>query len=802
MATSSTQEQKLSELIGRYINSLPERLREITQAWERLKHIEWDSSHIDIMLQGAHKLAGSGKTFQFPDISTSAARLEAELLATQQPGGAGANQQQRISAALDALTSAIRHAITAKHGKSPALPTAPQNTVNGVRITLIEDDADQAALLSEWLRHAGYQTRHLLSPEDYQESDSGNEDIILLDIHFAGSDLDGLSWLEQVRSRIPPTCPIVIMSTRSDLVARMRALRAGATGFVTKPIQFNELPGVLERALAQQEKQRGRILCIDDDAEILAFYRTTLSAIGYQVDTLEQPLKTLHRLEHFRPDMIILDHNMPGCSGSDIAALLRQDPKYVTLPILFVSAVDPATLRRQPQLLVNDCLLKPVSADPLITAVRTQLTRAARVNSHVRKISLRPSNGTLQHEAAFLAALERKFENPDNEPRQQQLLQITVDQHDYLLAKEGRQAVARQTQEIEEFLCNRPEISGNGCVIGPLSFLLLADGTDDNVAENIAQAMRQKSWALAKEGKFTFSIGCITFSGSKHLGDSLRQVEQACMDALKQGGDRLLHHATAKNSDDLADNTDAIALIAQKSFKLMFQPIINLESGETIFETFVRLEDKEGRSFTPAHFGSLVERALTGGAYTLDRWLLDNAILKLTSLGGKEAENYAVVIRLFSSIVQMEKLVPMISNALSNSRIRGQGRVIFAIPESHLVRDVDRARALLEKLQGLRCGVMITDAGDTDFSQHVIRDIGNVDFVKLALRYGHSREGATLIQPLLDDIRQQSGKKIGVIAAGVEDMSVLTAFWDKGVRFFQGYFIQRPSETMQYTPNA
>jgi EAL domain-containing protein (putative c-di-GMP-specific phosphodiesterase class I) len=234
----------------------------------------------------------------------------------------------------------------------------------------------------------------------------------------------------------------------------------------------------------------------------------------------------------------------------------------------------------------------------------------------------------------------------------------------------------------------------------------------------------------------------------------------------------------------------------------MFQPIINLETGETLFETFVRLEGQDGHNFTPVNFAGLIASNLSGGAYSLDRWLLDQALLQLGAVGGKEAENYSVVVRLFSSVSQIEKLVPMISNALSSSRIRGTRRVIFAVPEAHLVREPERARGVFEKLAGLKCGIMLTDVGETDFSHHVIRDAGSVDFIKLALRYGKSQEGAELIAPLLEDIRQHFDGKVALIAAGVEDMSVMTTFWDKGIRYFQGYFIQRPADVMQYNPNA
>ena len=798
---NAVQQQKLAELIRRYVQGLPQRLHDIRQAWERLKHIEWHDKYIDIMLQEAHKLAGSGKTFQFPDISTCAATLESTLLATRQPHGAGPRQQQVIAAALDSLEEAIRHAIATHQGKTPALPSAAPKGRNDTIITIIEDDTDQAALLGEWLRHAGYQTRHFSTPAEYQPRNAGEGEIILLDIHFSGYESDGLTWLEQVREKIPAHCPVIMMSTRTDLVARMRALRAGASGFISKPIALDELSGMLERAIQQATPEREKILCIDDDPDILAFYREALGAAGYQVETLSQPLKTLHKLEHFRPDLVILDHNMPGCSGADLAAVLRQDPQFLTLPIVFVSAHAGETLRRQPQLLVNDWLKKPISAESLLPVVRRQLSRGAQISSHIRKVSQRPAAGFLLHEGAFLAELERLISLPQG-TETYQLLQITVDQHDYLLAKEGRQQLARQTREIEQLLCQRPEIAGHGCVIGTLSFMVLANSDDDQFAKLLHEALSGKEWLLSNS-KPTFSIGCTPFVAGAHLGDTLRHAEQACAEAMKQGGNRVRNHSTTTPAGmPSGDNQLAVTLIRQKRFKLMFQPIINLETGETLFETFVRLESEDGHSFTPPNFSALITANLDGGAYSLDRWLLDQALLQLVGLGGKEAEKYSVVIRLFSSMAQMEKLVPMISNALSSSRIRGSRRVVFAIPESHLVREPERAPGIFEKLAGLKCGIMLTDVGETDFSQHVIRDAGNVDFIKLALRHGKSRQDAELITPLMEDIRQHFNGDIDLIAAGVEDMSVMTAFWDKGVRYFQGYFIQRPSDVMQYNPDA
>ena len=64
--------QKLQELRSKYITSLPGRMGEFRDCWNRLLHVSWNPKTLDFMLQSVHKLNGSGATFQFPDISNRA----------------------------------------------------------------------------------------------------------------------------------------------------------------------------------------------------------------------------------------------------------------------------------------------------------------------------------------------------------------------------------------------------------------------------------------------------------------------------------------------------------------------------------------------------------------------------------------------------------------------------------------------------------------------------------------------------------------------------------------------------------
>lgn len=83
------------------------------------------------------------------------------------------------------------------------------------------------------------------------------------------------------------------------------------------------------------------VLCVDDAESILKFYQDLFSGHGYEVIAAANGHQALHVFLSRSPqiDAVILDYEMPGMTGLELAILLRQqDP---TLPILMVSGMMP-----------------------------------------------------------------------------------------------------------------------------------------------------------------------------------------------------------------------------------------------------------------------------------------------------------------------------------------------------------------------------------------------------------------------------------------------------------------------------
>lgn len=110
MADPADLQAKLKVLCDAYASQLPEKLRQIEQAWSKLPRDEWDEEGFQTLHRMVHSLTGSGKTFGFDLLSDVARHLEDCLKQIVQAQAApGEGQRKRIQVLLSELhQSAIR----------------------------------------------------------------------------------------------------------------------------------------------------------------------------------------------------------------------------------------------------------------------------------------------------------------------------------------------------------------------------------------------------------------------------------------------------------------------------------------------------------------------------------------------------------------------------------------------------------------------------------------------------------------------------------------------------------------------
>lgn len=90
-----------------------------------------------------------------------------------------------------------------------------------------------------------------------------------------------------------------------------------------------------------------RVLVVDDDPDIREYFAAVLGDHGYEVAEAGDASSALARLDHFTPDVVIVDVLLPGRSGLDLLVTLRRSSRWSATPLVVVTGVD--------QLLKDDC---------------------------------------------------------------------------------------------------------------------------------------------------------------------------------------------------------------------------------------------------------------------------------------------------------------------------------------------------------------------------------------------------------------------------------------------------------------
>jgi diguanylate cyclase (GGDEF)-like protein/PAS domain S-box-containing protein len=126
-----------------------------------------------------------------------------------------------------------------------------------------------------------------------------------------------------------------------------------------------------------------RILVVDDADDVRQLARSSLAAVGMEVQEALSGEDAITMTRHFRPDCVVLDVNLPGISGLDVCRILRDDPEndHTTIVILTGDA-EAAEKVMAFSLKADDYMVKPFSPRDLVSRVNAGMRRRVEMLAH------------------------------------------------------------------------------------------------------------------------------------------------------------------------------------------------------------------------------------------------------------------------------------------------------------------------------------------------------------------------------------------------------------------------------------
>ena len=115
------------------------------------------------------------------------------------------------------------------------------------------------------------------------------------------------------------------------------------------------------------------ILIVEDDADLRRLYRTALTLAGFEIEEAVDGLDALRRIDHRRPDLVVLDIGLPALDGLAVQQDIAAQAYTRQVPVVIVTG----TAVNLDHLDVACVLRKPLEPDELVKTVRSCLAAGA-----------------------------------------------------------------------------------------------------------------------------------------------------------------------------------------------------------------------------------------------------------------------------------------------------------------------------------------------------------------------------------------------------------------------------------------
>ncbi len=230
-------------------------------------------------------------------------------------------------------------------------------------------------------------------------------------------------------------------------------------------------------------------------------------------------------------------------------------------------------------------------------------------------------------------------------------------------------------------------------------------------------------------------------------------------------------------------------------FKLLFQPILSLRgSNKEHYEVLLRMLVEDGKEVSPSEF--LGTAAKLGATTKLDRWTILESI-KILSEHRAKGNNTHLIINLSRESMLDSTLPPWLGVAFKAAKLPTDA-IIFQLREIDINDHLNVANGFTEQLKGLGCESSVSHFGCALNPFNALKNISST-YVKVDGSFTQDLQSngdeANSLNELVSELHQAD--KITIVPF-VENAGVLSKLWQSGVHYIQGYYLQEPTEQMNY----
>ncbi len=224
--------------------------------------------------------------------------------------------------------------------------------------------------------------------EEKVKAAAQREDVSLIVLYLSGLAHEDRGGLARILHDVDKV-PFILAGSREELHKYFGRTEAKILRFIRTPLRFSAFISEIRRILSKVEEQNidlselleaeskvivdaeqpKHILVVDDDPVVLRSLSNNLNGL-FRVSVAKGGSAAISFVQNEKPDLILLDYQMPNCNGPQTLGMIRQMEGFADMPVFFLTAVNDANMIKDAlSLHPQDYILKSAGVGHLLEKI-------------------------------------------------------------------------------------------------------------------------------------------------------------------------------------------------------------------------------------------------------------------------------------------------------------------------------------------------------------------------------------------------------------------------------------------------
>ncbi len=549
------------------------------------------------------------------------------------------------------------------------------------------------------------------------------------------------------------------------------------------------------------------LLMVDDEPTTIDVIEMFLQAEGYErLIPVTDSRRAFATIAEERPDVVLLDLNMPEVGGLEILQAMRADEALEHVPVIILtSSADADTKLQALELGANDFLAKPVDPSELVLRLRNTLAAKAYQDQlqYYDRLTGLPNRRLFSERLGQMLGISRRTSD------QCAVLTIGLDRfrqiNDTLGRAVGDTLLSSAADRIAKSVAaDSPVQPASGhrsrllARVGGDEFALLLSGTGvveeaDRVARRLHSRLQEHFELDGREVFTSCSIGIACFpDDGDHAEAVLANAGIALSHAEREGGSGIQFYNPSLNvrsAERLELEGQLRRALDRDEIALHYQPKVDMGTGRIVgAEALMRWQHPEMGNVPPDRFIPIAEE--TGLIASLGEWAIRTACCQARAWQDAGLP-LRVSVNLSAKQFHAGGIAEMVRSALRDSGLEGS-RLMLELTESMIMENVQETSETLRAFKDMGLALSVDDFG-TGYSSLSYLKRFPLDELKIDRSFvqGVPEDGddAAIVTAIVG-MTHSLGLK--VVAEGVETPEQLAFLRGLGCDEYQGYLCSKP----------